>query len=204
LADSWQPGPICYGLDLSGGMLSQARQFDANYRLVNASAPLPPFVSASFDLIFCTHAFHHFPQKPQVVQAAYRMLRPGGAFAVVNFDPRECRHSWYVYDYFAGVYETDLERFPRLAEQEAMLNQAGFQGVSNILVEHIDDAMVGEAVFDNYFLQKDSSSQLILLSDEVYQAGLEKMRAKIAMAKLKGEEIVFRTEIRIWMCCGFK
>jgi hypothetical protein len=64
---------------------------------------------------------------------------------------------------------------------------------------------VGDAVFDNYFLQKDSSSQLILLSDEAYQAGLARMRARIAEAKARGEEnVVFQTEIKNWMGYGVK
>jgi ubiquinone/menaquinone biosynthesis C-methylase UbiE len=202
LADNLQPRPTCYGLDFSGGMLQQARRFDSRYRLVNASALRPPFSPASFDLVFCVHAFHHFPDKPQVVQAAYRILRPGGIFAIVNFDPYESRRSWYVYDYFESVYETDLERFPRLAEQEAMLNQAGFQHVSQTMVEHINDTIVGEAVFDSYFLRKDACSQLILLSDEAYQAGLARMRARLAEAKARGEEVVFQTDLKNWMCYG--
>jgi len=204
LADSLQPGPACFGLDFSGGMLTQARQFDSRYRLVNASAPLPPFSAASFDLVFCVHAFHHFPHKPQVVQNAYRMLRPGGALAIVNFDPHQHRDSCYIYDYFEGVYETDLERFPKLAEQEAMLNQAGFQQVSSLMAEHIVDEQVGETVFDNYFLQKSACSQLILLSDEAYQAGLARMRTAITEAKSRGEKVAFRTELKNWMCHGFK
>jgi ubiquinone/menaquinone biosynthesis C-methylase UbiE len=205
LAESLQPNPICYGLDFSGGMLNQARRFDSSYRLVQASSPQPPFAPASFDLVFCVHAFHHFPDKPQVVQAAYSMLRSGGIFAIVNFDPHERRDSWYVYDYFEGVYETDLKRFPSLAEQKAMLNQVGFQSVDSSVVELITEKFVGEAVFDNnYFLQKDSSSQFILLSEEAYQAGLARMRNAITEAKSIGEEIVFALEIKNWLCYGFK
>jgi SAM-dependent methyltransferase len=204
LADSVQPAPICYGLDFSGGMLTQARQFDSRYRLVNASAPLPPFTPASFDLVFCVHAFHHFPDKPQVVQAGYRMLRPGGVFAIVNFDPYECRESWYIYDYFAGTYETDLARFPRLTEQEAMLNHAGFRQVNREVVQRIDDKIEGEAIFDSYFLQKNACSQLILLSDEAYQAGLARIRAKLAESEARGKTVVFRTKIKNWMFYGFK
>jgi ubiquinone/menaquinone biosynthesis C-methylase UbiE len=198
-------GPICYGLDFSGGMLAQARLFDSTYRLVNASAPAPPFASTSFDLIICVLALHHFPHKLQAIENAYRMLRPGGIFAIVNFDPHEGRDIWYIYEYFEGVYETDLRRFPGVAEQKAMLNQVGFQPVDSSVVELITEKFVGEAVFDNnYFLQKDSSSQFILLSEEAYQAGLARMRNAITEAKATGEKIVFASEIKVWMCYGFK
>lgn len=85
-----------------------------------------------------------------------------------------------------------------------MLAQAGFQQVNSPIVQYISDNLVGEAVFDSYFLRKDSCSQLILLSEEAYQAGLRKMRAKIAAAKARGKEIIFRTELKNRMCHGFK
>jgi ubiquinone/menaquinone biosynthesis C-methylase UbiE len=197
-----QPAPFCYGLDFSAGMLDQARQLNPVYRLVQATAPLPPFAAASFDLVFCVHAFHHFLDKRRVVQAACDLLRPGGALAIINIDPYEGRHIWYIYDYFEGVYEADLVRFPSLAEQVTMLNQAGFQQIGKRVIQEFKDKIVGEAVFDNYFLRKDSSSQLILLSDEAYQAGLARMRARIAEAKARGEEVVFQTDLKNWMCYG--
>lgn len=204
LAGSLQPNPICYGLDFSGGMLTQARQFDSSYRLVNASAPRPPFADNSFDLVFCVHAFHHFPDKTQVMQNAYRMLRSNGAFAIVNFDPHQIR-DWYVYDYFDGVLDTDLQRFSRVTDKETMLHQTGFRDIQSPMVEHISETFVGDAVFDNnYFLEKGACSQLILLSDEAYQAGLVRMQAAITEAKAKGEDIVFSTEIKNWMTYGFK
>jgi ubiquinone/menaquinone biosynthesis C-methylase UbiE len=130
LVANLQPAPLVYGLD--------------------------PFAPASFDLVYCVHAFHHFLDKLQVVRAAYILLRPGGALAIVNFDPRESRHDWTIYEYFEGVYETDLERFPAKTEQERMLHQAAFQQVSSPIVQYISDNLVGEAVFDSYFLRKGS------------------------------------------------
>ncbi len=82
----------------------------------------------------------------------------------------------------------DLARFPSLAEQEAMLNQAGFRHINRQVVEQFDDKIVGEAIFDFYFLSKNSTSQLILLSAEAYQAGLARMRAAMTEAKTRGEE----------------
>jgi SAM-dependent methyltransferase len=186
-------------------MLAQARKLDPTYRLAQASAPYPPFAPASFDLVFCTHAFHHFPDKPQVVQAAYRLLRPGGAFAIVNFDPREHQlDDWMIYQYFEGTYETDLERFPALASQEAMLRQAGFQQVSSPVVQLIHNEIPAEEILNSYWLHKDSSSQLILLSAEAYQAGLHHIRQTVAAAQARGEPLVFRIQLKNRMCHGFK
>jgi ubiquinone/menaquinone biosynthesis C-methylase UbiE len=204
IAELLQPPCLRYGLDFSTGMLAQAQQFDPTYRLIQASAPAPPFAYATFDLIFCVHAFHHFPDKPQVIRVAYQLLRPGGAFAIVNIDPRETGQTWAIYDYFEGVYETDLQRFPALNEQEAMLRQAGFRQVNSPIVQYIEDEVSGEAIFEDYYLRKDSSSQLILLSVEAYQAGLQRMRDDITAAKAAGEMVVFRTLLKNRMCHGFK
>ncbi len=199
-----QSSPIYYGLDFSGGMLSQAQQLNPNYRLVQASAPYPPFSPASFDLVFSVHAFHHFPHKTEVVRAAYNMLRPGGVLAIVNFDPRENSENWCIYTYFDGVYQTDLARFPAMLDQEMMLSQAGFEHISSPVVENINQGLIGEAIFDDYYLRKDSSSQLILLSAEAYQAGLERIRTTIDMAQTKGEQVTFQAHIKVRMCHGFK
>ena len=205
VGDKVEPRPSSYGLDLSAGMLAQARRRDPAYHLVQASAPKPSFASASFDLVFCAHAFHHFPYKWQVVQAAFRLLRPGGAFAIVNFDPHEHHSSELpIYEYFEGAYETDLKRFPALAEQEAMLKQAGFQKIRSPIVQEIKSELSGETILDNYHLRKTASSQLILLSEEAYQAGLQAIRNKIAEAKIKGATIIFRTRLKNRMCHGFK
>ncbi|MCB0155368.1 MAG: class I SAM-dependent methyltransferase [Anaerolineae bacterium] len=193
-----------FGLDLSSGMLAQAQRLEPDYRLVQASAPRPPFAPHSFDLIFCAHAFHHFPHKPQVVEMAYRLLRPGGALAIVNIDPREAGQSWPVYDYFEGTYETDLARFPAVAEQEAWLGQAGFQQISSPVVQRIESELHGAAIFEDYYLRKESNSQLILLSDEAYQAGLKRMRDHLKRAEAARETVIFRTVLINRMCHGFK
>jgi SAM-dependent methyltransferase len=185
-------------------MLQQAHQFNVDYRLVQASSPQPPFAPASFDLVFCVHAFHHFPNKPQVIRAAYNILRPGGAFAIVNFDPQDKSQDWYIYTYFESVYETDLERFPTVAQQKTWLQQVGFRQVSAPVVQYINENKTGDAILSSYYIRKDSCSQLILLSDEAYQAGLARIQAAIEQAKASGKDIVFPAQLNNRMCYGFK
>ena len=205
LAYGLQPSPRLYGLDFSAGMLAQARRLDPAYRLTQASAPFPPFATASFDLVFCVHAFHHFPDKVQVIRAAYDILRPGGVLAIINIDPHACQPGdWWVFDTFEGVRETDLQRFPSLAQQETMLREAGFVQINSPIVQYIDECVSGEAIFDNYWLCKDSCSQLILLSVEAYQAGVKRLRRRLAQAKAAGETVTFRTRLENRMCHGFK
>ena len=196
--------PICFGLDLSAGMLAQALVLDTEFRLVQATAPCPPFCDHSFDLITSILSFHHFPNKQQVVDAAYSLLRPGGALAIINFDPHELGNIYPIYDFFEGTYANDLRRFPSIAAQETMLRQAGFIKIDSVVVEIIDEKVVGGDVLDNYWFQKNACSQLMLISDDEYQVGMRRIRAVVAEAQARNTDTVFHTLLKNWMIFGFK
>lgn len=73
--------------DLSPGMLAQgearaAAQNVANVRFVEAPADAQPFEDATFDLVTCRIAPHHFPDLPAFVREVARVLRPGGVFVL--------------------------------------------------------------------------------------------------------------------------
>src|SRR5262245_28291323 len=51
-----------YGMDLSLGMLQQAKQRPESLSLICGHASHLPFPDAVLDLVFCVSAFHHFPQ----------------------------------------------------------------------------------------------------------------------------------------------
>jgi ubiquinone/menaquinone biosynthesis C-methylase UbiE len=66
-----------YGMDLSLGMLQQARQRPESLSLLCGHASHLPFPDAVFDLVYCVNAFHHFPQPRVFIAEARRLLRPG-------------------------------------------------------------------------------------------------------------------------------
>src|SRR3989442_15842090 len=65
---------VC-GIDLSLGMLQQARQRPQSPSLICGHASHLPFPDAMFDLIFCVNALHHFPQPRVFICEARRLLR---------------------------------------------------------------------------------------------------------------------------------
>jgi SAM-dependent methyltransferase len=196
--------PACFGLDLSAGMLIQAQTLDTKFRFVQASAPRLPFCDHTFDLITSILSFHHFPDKQQVVDAVFALLRPGGAFAISNFDPRDSENIYPIYEYFEGTYANDLRRFPSIDSQKTMLRQAGFIKIRSAVVEIIDEAVVGEDILNNYWYQKNACSQLMLLSDDEYQAGMRRIQAVVTEAKNKNRDAVFHTQLKNWLIYGFK
>ena len=84
------------------------------------------------------------------------------------------------------------------------MQAAGFQNTSSQVVEHIHSVHIGEGVFKDPFIKRNATSQLALLEEEAYQAGLKKITEALARAKAKDERIVFRSEIFVKMLLGYK
>ncbi len=204
LAQMHKVGSKLYGLDLSTGMLNQAQERRTGLRLVNGHARRLPFESKVFDLVFCVNAIHHFQHPRGFVSEAARVLRRGGALAVVGNDPHGRRESWFTYHYFDGVYETDLRRLPGWKTVRDWMVEDGFEGIEQREVERIVDPKYGRGVFDDPFLKKNACSQLALLTEEAYQAGLERIEADLVEAEARGQTLVFETDILIVMVAGRK
>jgi ubiquinone/menaquinone biosynthesis C-methylase UbiE len=71
--------------DLTEPMLAAAREFilaggATNVEFHPADAEDLPFTAASFDLVTCRIAAHHFPHPERFVAEVVRVLRPGGLF----------------------------------------------------------------------------------------------------------------------------
>jgi len=197
------------GLDLSYAMLQQAhlqgeQQPSLRTGLVCGTAETLPFPNATFDLVFCANALHHFDAPQTFISEAWRTLRPGGALAVVGQNPRGMRDRWYVYDYFEGTYQTDLRRFPSWGTTLDWMVTCGFEQITLQPVEHIVDTKQGRQVLNDPFLQKHAVSQLALLSDEAYATGMQRIRADLDQAEARGETLAFPTDLLLSLLVGRK
>ena len=75
--------------DLTDEMLVEAGKLAAsrgvsNLETAKADAEALPFASASFDLVTCRIAPHHFPDAACFVSEVWRVLKPGGTFGLVD------------------------------------------------------------------------------------------------------------------------
>jgi len=77
------------GMDVSSGMLEQARRQAGEGRIANAvfqegAAEFLPFAGGSFDIVTCRVAPHHFLDIRKFLAEAARVLKSGGRLALVD------------------------------------------------------------------------------------------------------------------------
>jgi len=78
------------GIDFSAGMIEQARQrtpFGDRLQFVPGNVETLPFDSATFDGIFCSISFLHYPHPERVLQEVARVLKQDGHFYLADFAP---------------------------------------------------------------------------------------------------------------------
>ncbi len=93
---------LVVAVDITYPMLQAARAFahgqqQHNIRWVQGDGGQLPFADASFDLVTCRVALHHFPDQPAAIRDWARCLKPGGRLALVdNIGPEDAAANAYV------------------------------------------------------------------------------------------------------------
>jgi SAM-dependent methyltransferase len=78
---------------------------------------------------------------------------------------------------------------------------AGFARAEWRVAEHVQQEFVGQAILENPFTQKHGSSQLAMLSDAAYAAGLNRLHT--ALAGADGSPPVFVTDQWLTLLVGW-
>lgn len=81
-------GAVVTGVDMSEGMLAQAKARSSKVNWVTAPAEKLPFNDGALDAVVTTSAFHWFDQ-PAALREFHRVLKPGGIAAVTTISPRQ-------------------------------------------------------------------------------------------------------------------
>lgn len=129
--------------DLTEEMLDQVRKQVkeiglGNVDTVHADAESLPFEDATFDLVSCRIAPHHFPDIPKFVAEAFRVLKPTGTFALVDnvspdatttpgFSDTELSDAAETYNRFEKIRDPSHGRAWTAGEWQSCLEQTGFR-----------------------------------------------------------------------------
>jgi len=117
--------------DITPGMLDKTAQLAAKRGIVNletkiADAESLPFDDASFDLLTCRLAFHHFPEPRQALSEFNRVLERGGVLGFTDniVIPNKQAAAYYnAYEKLRDPSHRWVYPLPRL---ERMFHEAGF------------------------------------------------------------------------------
>jgi demethylmenaquinone methyltransferase/2-methoxy-6-polyprenyl-1,4-benzoquinol methylase len=123
------------GLDASPLSLKRARQQVPQAEYVEAFAEAMPFPRDRFDLVHTSMALHEMQpeQLRQILAEVYRVLKPEGTFALVDFHSPTNLLFWPGLSLFFALFETETAWQLIKSDLAALLTEAGFQVKNHVL-----------------------------------------------------------------------
>jgi len=120
---------------------------------------------------------HHVQDKAAMLQSVFRVLRPGGCLVIFSLCPQQSVDCLY-YEYFPESYTIDLADFWPTESIIAVMEAAGFKAVT---AEH-QHLHYKQNMQDwlNTVRRRDITSQLMVISDAAYAAGLRLLEDGLA------------------------
>jgi demethylmenaquinone methyltransferase/2-methoxy-6-polyprenyl-1,4-benzoquinol methylase len=117
------------GLDASPLSIKRAHQNVPQAEYVEAFAEAMPFPDNHFDLVHTSMALHEMQpeQRQQIVKEVYRVLNPGGYFALVDFHSPTNPVFWPGVSLFFALFETETAWQLLQIDLPALLAKTGFQ-----------------------------------------------------------------------------
>ena len=181
-------------------MLARARATVPSALLIRATAEALPWRDATFDRVYCINALHHFRDRVQFFAEARRILKPGGGLLSIGKDPHVERDTWWVYEYFPETLGIDRDRFARVRTLRGELAAAGFTWAESFECDHIEAMRPAGEALTTGIVDRAYTSQLTVLSDEEFGAGVARIRAANDAA---GHELQLVTDFWLYATVGW-
>lgn len=165
------------GLDLFHGMLLQAAKRCSTIIWVQGDSANPPFTDESFDYITNQFSYHHVQDKNRMLEATFRILKPGGRFVITNLDPWSML-DWIVYIYFPTSRQRDQSEFLPVSQLTSLMQKMGFCNIRVNYKHSCSEENLND--FLSYASQRHRTSQLMSIPDSDYLDGIAKLKECVA------------------------
>jgi ubiquinone/menaquinone biosynthesis C-methylase UbiE len=118
------PSANLVGLDRSAGMAAAARRLRPDLRIEQGAAEALPHSDGCFDAVVTTISFHHWSDKAAALAEVFRVLRPGGLFALTDISiddlPDWPKPLW-------AMARHRMDDMPALEERDRLIREAGLR-----------------------------------------------------------------------------
>jgi SAM-dependent methyltransferase len=161
------------GVDRFSGMLRIAQRRQMQIAWVQGDGTRLPILGASFDYVTNQFSYQHIADRDSFVREVYRILRPGGRFVMTNIDPWRMA-GWAIYRYFPEALARDVVDFLPSERFASLMRTVGFANVQVDLRQWTNPEPLAD--FLAYASDRHRTSQLIVISDTAYEAGLVRLR----------------------------
>lgn len=191
------------GLDPSRNMLRVAMEKSRQLGLVQGCAESVPFGEGTIDRLFCINAFHHFSQQGRFMAEAGRVLVHGGGMLIVGLDPHTGLDQWWIYDYFPQIIDIDKRRYPSATSLIRSMQENGFLHCSTIEVLHMPVRRSARSALEGGWLERATTSQLLILTDDEYQEGLGRLIEDIKLNEARHKDLTLEADLRVYATTGW-
>jgi hypothetical protein len=113
-------------------------------------------------------------------------------------DPHHGRDQWCVYDYFPETWAADLARYPSSGQITDAMLRVGSSGVECRVAARFRQTRWGRAVLADPELQRNGCSQLALLSDAQYEAGISRIESALRRAE-RDDPVAFKVDVAMML-----
>ncbi|MFX1260522.1 MAG: class I SAM-dependent methyltransferase [Promethearchaeota archaeon] len=168
-------GAQMVGLDLSGGMLAEARHKADVITLVQAPANMMPFPSDTFSMVFMTEVIHHLPDAASTIHEMARVLG-GGSMCIVTQSHEQIEQRM-TSRFFPATVDIDKARYPGIPEIEGHMRSAGLESIWSKQYRFAPVSL-GEEYLDT--VSRKGYSMLHKISENDYQEGFKALQEAFA------------------------
>jgi len=198
LSELTRAGYDAVGLDPSRNMLKTAMGKSQQLELILGRAESIPFGTCTIDRLFCINALHHFSQKERFMTEARRVLHSEGGILVIGLDPHTGLDHWWIYDYFPQVIDIDKRRCPSTISLRKSMQENGFINCNTIEVLHMPIKLSARSALQSGRLAKNTTSQLTILTDKEYKAGLSRLMKDIELKEAQHKDLMIGADLRLY------